>query len=64
MKKLRKRIERKRTIKKVLKVLEMIENPQDIVVMYQPKIGGHPTASSCDCTCCKGRYKDDYGGLF
>jgi len=48
---------------KVLKVLDLIENDDTIVEMWNPEIGVY-RVQSCDCTCCTGRNKDEYGGLF
>lgn len=67
MKQLRKRLERKKEVKAILKVLDMIDNPTDVVTIYKPMSGINLRlmTGNCDCECCLGRRRgDNYGGLF
>lgn len=59
-------ITRKRVEKaiRVLKVLDLIENDDTIVEMWNPALGITSIENSCDCECCRGRNHDGYGGQF
>lgn len=65
MKKLKARLERKKEeFKSVLKAIDLIENPTNVVLLYKPTIGNY-SSGQCDCECCRGRRREDnYGGLF
>tara|TARA_R110000744_G_scaffold371195_1_gene482068 strand:+ start:42 stop:245 length:204 start_codon:yes stop_codon:yes gene_type:complete len=67
MKKLKKRLERRKEVNAILAVLDMIDNPTDVVTIYKPEssINLRLMTGNCDCECCRGRRREDnYGGLF
>jgi hypothetical protein len=61
LKALRRLYKRKRN-HKVLEVLDMIENPTDTLMRFNPQ--PRTASGGCSCDICCNAKKDNYGGLF